>query len=155
MPTDVGARDARGMNTSLRMVLDIALRSFVLVAASQVVAELYARANPDDDGLGTGLTVMALMVALAGAWGLVDGFRRPLAHLCVTWIVVGLVTSAVTTVYAGTQEQGPVDWSVVVADLQGGLLFWAALVFVPAVLAGALASLARGQGPAEAHPSDR
>jgi hypothetical protein len=127
------------------VLLAIAIRSVVLVGVSAGVAALYSRAHPDDDGLGTGLTVMMLLLVLSAIWGLVDGFRRGPVDLCVVWVVVGVVWRTATTITADLGH-GSVDWSVVAQDLRSGLLFWAALVFVPAIGCGILsASIRRAQ----------
>ena len=58
------------MNTSLRILLDVAVRSVTLLVLSEAVAALYAASEPNDDGLGTGLTVMFVLVCAAAGWGL-------------------------------------------------------------------------------------
>jgi hypothetical protein len=123
-----------------RISIAVLIRSAALVGLTQGAAYLYAGAHPEDDGLGTGLTAMTLLVGMAAIWGLVDGFRHPLPELCVTWVVVGLLSAVATTLFADLPH-GPVDWSVILADLRDGLGFWAALVYVPAIGCGLIPAL--------------
>ncbi len=132
--------DAGSMSLLLRTIFDIVLRAAVLVAITEGAAALYAQSNPDDDGLGTGLTAMFVLVAAAGLWGIWDGFRRRPLRLCTTWVVTGLIVSVATTVVSNTMGDEAFDRSVFIADLRSGLLFWAALVFVPAIAGGIVQS---------------
>ena len=130
------------MRRHLSVILDIALRSVALVVLTEVVAEAYAAGNPDDDGLGTGLTAMFALVCAAAIWGLWDGFRRSPARLCVTWLATGFVVSLGSTVYRHLRFD-EWSWSELARDLPDGLVFWAALVFVPAILSGIVQSASR------------
>ncbi len=129
------------MNSSLRVVLDIALRSVALLVLTEVVAALYSAAEPDDDGLGTGLTAMFVLVCAAALWGVWDGFHQGPVRLCVTWVVTGLLVSLGTTAYSYLRYGG--SWSEFGHDLTGGLVFWAGLVFVPAIVCGIIQSATR------------
>jgi len=131
--------------TFLRTSAAILIRTVALVALTQGAAQLYAAQHPEDDGLGTGLTAMALMAGVAAVWGLIDGFRRSLPELCVTWVVVGLLSAVATTLFADLPH-GPVDWWAVLADLRDGLGFWAALVYVPAIGCGIAPALSHRPG---------
>jgi Na+-translocating ferredoxin:NAD+ oxidoreductase RnfE subunit len=130
------------MNTSLRVLLDLAVRSVTLLVLSEAVAALYAAAEPNDDGLGTGLTVMFVLVCAAAGWGLWDGFHRSPVRLCVTWVTIGLVVSIGTTLYSQLRF-GEWSWAELATDLSSGLVFWASLIFVPAILCGIGQSSAR------------
>ena len=138
------------MNTSVRLVLDIALRSAVLLALTEVVAATYAAKNPEDDGLGTGLMAMFAMACAAALWGVWDGFHRGPVQLCVTWVATGLLVSLGTTVYSHLRY-GEWSWSVLADDLASGLFFFAGLVFVPAIVSGIAQSLL-GRTPS-VHPA--
>ncbi len=133
------------MNTSLRLVLDIAVRSVTLVVLTEAVAATYAAKTPDDDGLGTGLMAMFALVCAAALWGVWDGFHRGPLQLCVTWVATGLLVSLGTTVYSHLRWD-EWSWSVLADDLLSGLFFWAALVCVPAVVSGIAQSLT-GRSP--------
>lgn len=128
------------MKISLRVVLDIALRSLALLVVSETVAALYAASNPSDDGLGTGLTAMFVLACAAAGWGVWDGFHRGPARLCVTWAVTGLVVSLGTTLYSHLRY-GEWSWSELAHDLSDGLIFFACLVAVPAVVCGIVQSV--------------
>lgn len=130
------------MNASLRVLLDIALRSVALLVLSEAVAALYAAAEPTDDGIGTGLTAMFALVCAAATWGLWDGFHRSPVRLCVTWVMTGLVVSVGTTLYSHLRF-GEWSWSDVANDLTSGLVFWAGLIFVPAIICGIVQSATR------------
>ena len=138
------------MKNLARVLLDVALRSVSLVVVSEAVAEIYGATSPSDDGLGTGLTAMFALVCAAGGWGIWDGFRRDPLRLCVTWAATGLMVSLGSTVYSHARF-GPWSWSELARDLPDGLLFWAGLVAVPAVLCGIGQSATRTgpQPPAE------
>jgi hypothetical protein len=142
MPLWAGVAQAEGMNPSVRVTLDIALRSAVLLVMSEVVAALYASANPEDDGIGTGLTVMFLLACAGALWGLWDGFHQGPARLCVTWIITGLLVSVGTTLYSDLRF-GEWSWSVLAQDLHNGVGFFAGLVFVPAIICGIAQSATR------------
>jgi hypothetical protein len=129
-----------------RVTVAVLIRSITLAGLTQGAAYLYAESHPEDDGLGTGLTAMALLVGMAAVWGLIDGLRRTLPELCVTWVVVGLVTAVATTLFADLPH-GPVDWTVILADLRDGLGFWAALVYVPAIGCGLAPALTHRPRP--------
>lgn len=81
------------MNTPVRVLLDIAFRSVAVLVLSKAVAAIYAAAEPNDDGLGTGLTAMFVLVCAAVSWGLWDGFHRSPVPLCVTWVMTGIAVS--------------------------------------------------------------
>ena len=130
------------MNTLLRVLLDMAVRSITLLVLSEAVAALYAAAEPNDDGLGTGLTVMFVLVCTAAGWGLWDGFHRSPVRLCVTWVTIGLVVSIGTTLYLHLRF-GEWSWAELANDLSSGLVFWASLIFVPAIVCGIGQSAAR------------
>ena len=131
-----------GMNAPTRVVLDIVLRSAVLLFLTEGVAELYASSHPEDDGIGTGLTVMLLLVCACAGWGLWDGFHRSPVRLCVTWVVTGAVVWLGSTVYRQLRY-GDWSWSELVHDLPGDLIFWSSLVFVPAIVCGIAQSATR------------
>jgi hypothetical protein len=130
------------MSTPVRTLVDIALRSVALLVLVEGVAELYAATNSDDDGLATGLTAMFALAYAAAMWGLWAGFHRRPVPLCVTWVVTGLVVSIGSTVYSHLRF-GEWSWSVLADDLRGGLVFWAGLVAVPAIVCGIVQSLSR------------
>lgn len=130
------------MNTSMRVVLDIAFRSIALLVLSEGVAEIYAKAEPNDDGIGTGLTVMFVLVCAAASWGFWDGFHRSPARLCVTWVTTGLVVSLGQTLYLHLRA-GEWSWSELSHNLSGGLVFWASLIVVPAIIFGIVQSATR------------
>ena len=96
------------MKPSRRVLLDLTVRSVALLVLSETVAALYAAAEPNDDGLGAGLTVMFALVCAAAGWGLWDGFHRSPVGLCVTWVTIGLVVSIGTTLYSQLRYG---DWS--------------------------------------------
>ncbi len=130
------------MTASLRVLLDISVRSVAIIVLSEVVAELYSDANPGDDGLGTGLTVMFALACAGAGWGLWDGFHRGPARLVVTWVVTGLVVSLGSTLYRHLRfDDG--SWSDLANDLASGLVFWAGLIFVPAIVCGIAQSATR------------
>ena len=137
------------MKTSLRVLLDVALRSVALLVLSEAVSALYSATTPDDDGLGGGLTVMFMLVCAASGWGLWDGFRRGPGRLCVTWAATGLIVS-LGTILNSLLRYGEWSWSELAHDLSGDLVFWAGLVFVPAMLCGIGQSAAR-RSTARAH----
>lgn len=130
------------MNSSVRVILDIAFRSVALLVLSEGVAELYAAGNPTDDGLGTGLTVMFVLVVAAVSWGLLDGFRHGPLRLCVTWVSTGFVVALASTIYHHLRF-GEWSWSALASDLSSGLGFWAGLIFVPAIGFGIVQSASR------------
>ena len=141
------------MSSLVRTVLDILARSVVLVALTEGVAELFFAANPDDDGLGTGLTAMFALVCAAAAWGLWDGFHRRPLRLCLTWAGVGALVFVGLTVFADLRYDR-FSWSALADDLSDGLAFWTLLVFVPAVLLGILPSVLRRRDDAAATAYD-
>lgn len=138
------------MNTSVRLLLDVVVRSVVLVALTEGVAATYAANAPDDDGLATGLTAMFALACAAALWGVWDGFHRSPGRLCVTWVATGvLVTVGVT---GWTQlESDSFSWSVLAGDLGTGLWFWAGLVAAPAIVCGIVQSATGRRGDAR-HP---
>jgi hypothetical protein len=142
MPLVPAPKEGGGMNNSLRVLLDSILRSVALLVLAESVAWRYAAANPSDDGIGTGLTVLFLLICAAALWGLWDGFHRGPVRLCVTWVVTGLVVSLGLTVYSDLQS-GEWSWSVLAHDLTNGLAFVAGLIFVPAIICGVVQSAAR------------
>lgn len=127
------------MKTSLRVLLDVALRSTVLIVLSEAVAEMYGAANPSDDGLGTGLTTMFALACAAAGWGIWDGFHRGPLRLCVTWVTSGLLVSLGSTLYSHLRY-GEWSWSELANDLPNGLVFFAGFVFVPAIFCGIVQS---------------
>lgn len=133
------------MNTLMRL-LDTAIRSVALLVVSEAVAEIYAATEPDDDGLGTGLTVMFVLVCAGASWGLRDGFRHSPARLCLTWVTTGLVVSLGSTLYSHLRF-GEWSWSTLATDLSSGLVFWAGLIFVPAIGCGIAGSATRASAP--------
>jgi hypothetical protein len=129
------------MNSSLRVVLDIVLRTVALLVLIEVVVALYSAAEPTDDALGTGLTALFALVCAAALWGVWDGFHQGPVRLCVTWVVTGLLVSLGTTAYSYLRYGG--SWSEFVQALGNGLVFQAGLVFVPAIVCGIAQSATR------------
>ena len=135
------------MNIPMRVSLDIALRSVALLVLTEGVAALYAATTPDDDGLGTGLTAMFVLVCAAAGWGAWDGFHRSPGRLCVTWLATGAAVSIGTTVYSHLRWD-EWSWSLLAGDLSSGFAFWAGLVFVPAIACGIVQSATRHRADA-------
>ena len=130
------------MSTLARVPLDIALRSIALLVLAEGVAAIYSDSQPDDDGLGAGLTVMFLLLCAAAIWGLVDGFRRSSGRLCLIWSLTGVGVSVGLTLYSNLRY-GDFSWTVLLSDLSTGLFFWAGLVALPAIGLGIVVTMTR------------
>ncbi|MBM9459585.1 hypothetical protein JK386_06695 [Nocardioides sp. zg-536] len=128
--------------TPLRVLGGIAVRSLLLLVLAEGIAEIFNVAVTDDDGLGTGLTVMFALVCAAGAWGMWDGFHRKPLALCVSWVVIGLLVTVGMTLYSHLRDD-EWSWAVLSEDLTSGLGFWSALIFVPAIACGILPAFIR------------
>ena len=101
--------------------------------------------GPHETDIGGGLAGLGLVVLTALMWGAVDGRRRDLGRLALTWVGAGLVMSAFVDVLLAVQggERGEVLFAMVALPV-----FLTAAIATPAVLAGAVSSTLGHHRPA-------
>lgn len=133
------------MSSTVRTVLDVALRTAVLVGVDLGYTWLLDTydSSPDAD-IGAGILGFLLIAGIAFLWGLRDGYRRDFARIAVVWIVVGLL-SAVASMIRINVGYAPFDGAVFVSDLKSGTPFFTGLVAVPAILGSGFTALLRAR----------
>lgn len=137
--TRTAPRTARGI------IISIVVRLAALAAAMVVYGWAYDLivygGHPDesaDADFGFGFIAFGLAIVLALAWGAWDGRRWTLGPLAIVWGVVGLLAGILMVVRADFDAPR----HVVLFDLALLTPFTAALIIVPAVVAGAVAGAA-------------
>ncbi|QWZ09953.1 hypothetical protein KRR39_09610 [Nocardioides panacis] len=125
------------MTTRTRILLDLVVRGGVLLAGHWAFTTLWdaSTPGPHETDIGGGLLGLGLVVLAALVWGGLDGRRRDLARLTVTWVGAGLVTAAFAVV--GLAVQGGERDEVLIA-MAALAPFLTVLVAAPAVIAGSL-----------------
>lgn len=144
--------DAPLPRTRHSRVMRVLARTAVLVlVALAVLAGTYLSGGDSDGGanIGAGLALFALLIVVAGAWGLSDGRHMTFPHLAIIWCLtaagVGVALSTFSLI--GTSLNG-VSPAVLLADLSGIAVFGAGLVAIPALLGGLLGGSVRHTPPA-------
>lgn len=122
-----------------RLPLHVLVRTVALAGVSLLFQQGWITAS--DDPLGQGLTAFAVLVALAAAWGAVDGWFLTTSAVVVVWVATGVLVAAASP-FTGQLGHG-FDLQVALSDLATGTAVVAALVAVPGTLAGAVVSLVR------------
>jgi len=97
----------------------------------------YAAAEPRGDvAIGAGLAFLAVLVLVAVVWGGLDGRNHTVRPVAVTWVPAGALFGACVPVINGVVEGlGPTG---LLAEVPGAAVFFAALIGVPAVIAGSV-----------------
>ncbi len=123
-----------------RVLLSVSVRTAALLAVvvgvDAAAPMLFAH---DDDGLGTGLSVFALLVALSALGGLVDGVRMPFARVVAVWVVCAFLVDLGVVLVLG--DGSGTDGGHASADVLEDGAFLAQLVGVPALLGGGFTAL--------------
>ncbi|MXG91376.1 hypothetical protein [Nocardioides flavescens] len=128
----------------LRLPAQVLVRSVALTAVSLAFQQGWVTAS--DDPVGQGLTALAALVAIAAAWGAVDGWRHTASAVVVPWLLTGVVVAGASSF---TVQLGHgFDLAIALSDLATGLPFLTGLVAVPGITAGAVVSLVRPPRPA-------
>jgi len=83
--------------------------------------------------IGVGLLVFARVVLGAGAWGLVDGLRLPVAATLALWVIVGLAIGVLVPLFTTFMESG-FSWDRLGWEMAVPEVFLALLVAVPALV---------------------
>ncbi len=118
-----------------RVLLGVVLRSLVIVAVIAAYVAAIARSE-STDALGAGLLAFLILVAIAFVWAVVDGVRRGLLDALLTWVLTSVLAGVgIPVALALTDDR---DLASEVAD---GVVFFAVVLLVPAVLGLALGGL--------------
>ncbi len=132
------------MNTTLRTLRSIAVRTAVLLGFDLVVLwMLYRFDNSPDANIGAGLLAFAGIMILCGLGGLYDGWRRGFGRVAVTWTATAVFTAI--GMIALFDPALPIDVDVFLSDVRDSGGFLIALVAIPALLGGGLAALVRSR----------
>ncbi len=132
------------------------VRTAVLVAV-HATAQVLAALSDVDWGIGGGIALFAITMAISAAWGIIDGTHRPFVPAAVPWLPTAVLTAFLSIVFVAVAETisygEPLDHAFTSLGLYVDLLpFLFGLVLVPAalgVLVGQLIRQGRGQ------PGDR
>ena len=128
------------MRTTLRIVLAVAVRVVVLLAAGWAYSAVYdALPGQDDSGLGEGLLAFLLLMAASAAWGAWDGDRRGLARATAIWVPTAVLAGAAMAFVSELGGPG-MTLHLMLADVRDVGPFLACLIGIPAVVFAALAA---------------
>lgn len=124
----------------LRVAAAAVLRAALLVAVYAAFLLVLDRTD-GEDALGAGLLYFLLVMAVALAWAVWDGSRRPYPAAAAVWVLAGIGTTVGIALAAVLMEP---DASGSFGDeLSDGFLFLTLLVVVPALVGAALGALVR------------
>lgn len=113
----------------LRVIAAAVIRVVLLTSFYLVYVEAISRSD-STDALGAGLLFFLIVVVVALAWATWDGARRGFLAATVVWLLTGAgVGASVTIAYVISTETA----GAFVDELRDGWLFFALLVFVPAL----------------------
>jgi hypothetical protein len=134
---------ARGLHPA-RSALMALIRLAVLVGGDF----LFTWMTPAEaDPVGTGLTFFLITFSVAGAWALVDGWRRPLRTGAVAWLLTAALFAVVSPLAdlltASTPEGGWTGLPDYLALVSPGAGFVFGLVMLPATVGLGLGHLIR------------
>lgn len=113
----------------LRVLAAAVVRTVLLTVSYLVFVEAISRSD-STDALGAGLLFFLIVVVVALAWATWDGARRGFLPAVVVWLLTGAgVGATVTVAYVISTDTA----GAFVDELRDGWLFFALLVFVPAL----------------------
>ncbi len=124
------------MNPSL-LLRGVLLRTVLLAVVTAAYVAALSRSE-STDALGAGLLAFLILVLVAFAWSLVDAVRRGFKSAALLWLLTSVAAGLAVPVVLSLGESA--DHGVIDA-LTSGAVFFAVLLFVPAVIGSGLGSL--------------
>lgn len=123
------------------------VRTAVLVGVN-VTAQVLTALSEADLGIGAGIALFAVTMAISVAWGTIDGIRRPFVVAAVPWLPTAVLAAFLSIVCVSVAETisfgEPLGSALTNLGLYVDLLpFLFGLVLVPAVLGVLLGLLFR------------
>ena len=120
------------MKTTLRFVLDAALRLVLLMVVSWLFGWLIldVLSDAEDADIGGGILVMLIITGVGAAVAAIDGYRRGLPWALLLWSVVAVLSSISSAVWLNLVQPDTADRAGLVRDLFDP--FWTLWIALPA-----------------------